>query len=372
MRQVVIFHHPEPITDSPLSGSQVRPYQMMQAFSSLGYEVVSVTGYADKRKQAIASICAEINSRPQSFAFLYAESSTTPHLLTERNHIPISPSLDFGFFRFVREHGIPVGLFYRDVFWRFPLFKETVAWYKRLFMIPAYYYDIMQYRRVLNHLFLPSLTMAEMIPGSWPIEKMSALPPGCSISDASPYDDDYSAHRPLRLFYVGGVTPPVYDIRPVLEAMQDLTDVSLVICCRKEEWAAAKKAYHLSLGENIKIVHAQGDELNALYGRTDIALAVFAPHEYRRFAMPVKLFEALGRGLPVIASDGTSVSKFVADEDIGWCITSSTDLRALLQYLVVNRELVAAKHASISLVRTRHTWIARATSAANVLNRYRR
>jgi len=52
-------------------------------------------------------------------------------------------------------------------------------------------------------------------------------------------------------------------------------------------------------------VHASGRDLDPLYDEADAVAVVLRPHDYLGFAMPVKLFEAMAYGLPVVASAGT-------------------------------------------------------------------
>ena len=45
MKPKMIFHHPYPVFPEGKSGSQVRPYSMLKAFETIGYEVDLVAGY---------------------------------------------------------------------------------------------------------------------------------------------------------------------------------------------------------------------------------------------------------------------------------------------------------------------------------------
>jgi len=140
----MIFHHPLPIVDNGRSGSQVRPYQMLQAFRSLGLDVEVIAGYAAERSQRSQRVREQLR-KGRRFSFVYSESSTLPTLLTEPSHMPISPKVDFGLLIEMRATGIPIGLYYRDVNWRFAHFRGMANWYKRAVMIPFYKYDWRQY-----------------------------------------------------------------------------------------------------------------------------------------------------------------------------------------------------------------------------------
>ena len=70
---------------------------MMEAFRSLGIEVDVVSGYSSERAAAISRIERGLRQGVH-YAFMYGESSTEPTLLTDRHHLPLHPTLNFGFF----------------------------------------------------------------------------------------------------------------------------------------------------------------------------------------------------------------------------------------------------------------------------------
>src|SRR5262245_15032723 len=126
----MIFHHPLPVAPGAASGSGVRPLQMMEAFRSLGIEVDAVCGYAAERAQAIARVEHSLRLGTR-YDFLYSESSTEPTLLTDRHHLPLHPWLDFGFLARLKARSVPLALFYRDIYWRFPEYGAALPWWKR-------------------------------------------------------------------------------------------------------------------------------------------------------------------------------------------------------------------------------------------------
>ena len=170
-----IFHIPNYIDKTSKSGSSVRPQMMIKAFEEIGYHVDYVMGYGKERKSQIEKIKRNIRNGVK-YEFLYAENSTTPTLLTEKNHIPKYPFLDFGFFKFCKKYGIKIGLFYRDVYWKFPLYKQGVSFGKRMVTLPMFYYDLKKYKRYVDILYLPSKRMKKYV--DIPII-CKELPPGC-------------------------------------------------------------------------------------------------------------------------------------------------------------------------------------------------
>ena len=171
-----IFHIPNYVDPKGLSGSNVRPYKMADAFRQNGYAVDVVMGYGKDRKRQIAEIKRNISNGVR-YDFLYSESSTMPTLLTERHHLPVYPFLDFGFFKFCKTHGIKIGLFYRDIYWKFPLYREKINVLKAKLATAMYRYDLFQYDRLLDVLFLPSVLMKQYMKEIKPSLPLITLPP---------------------------------------------------------------------------------------------------------------------------------------------------------------------------------------------------
>ena len=154
-----IFHYPEPVADNPTAGSALRPNRMLHALRSIGYEVEEVTGYSSERRKKIDQIRQQIQNGMQ-YDFVYSENINSPTLLADQDHIPRHPWMDFQFFRFCKSHQIPVLLFYRDIYWKFPdIFNGVASFWKRSVLIPLFRYDLRKYRSCLDLMFLPTERM---------------------------------------------------------------------------------------------------------------------------------------------------------------------------------------------------------------------
>lgn len=361
----ILFHHPLPVEPGGSSGSSVRPYRMLEAFRALGYQLEEVVGFGAARARAAARIREQLRAGVR-FEFAYAESSTMPTPLTDPHHLPLRPRLDFALFRDLRRHGVPVGLFYRDIHWRFGNYREHTAGWKRAVSVPFYFYEAWQHGRSLDHLFLPSLRMLPYLPSRWPAERVSALPPGC-VEDGCVAPVPREAGAPLRMLYVGGVTPPLYDLRVMLEVADRTPGLKLTLCCRAGEWDQAVHRYPLSGSGGVRVVHAQGEALGELYGSAELFLLFWHPSEYLDITISVKVFEALGHGVPIVTTAGTEAARFVEREGIGWVVSTETELTSLLMRLRSDPSEIGRKRARTLEVRARHTWIVRARTAAAVL-----
>ena len=365
----MIFHYPGPLSRSEAkSASKLRPLKMMEAFSKIGFKVYPVIGYGKERKESIRNI-KKLTKEGESFSFIYSESLTMPTLLSEKDHIPRYPLLDYSFFSWAKNKSVPIGLFYRDIHWRFSFYNNKVPFHKRLITKPLYYYDWMNYIILVDMLFIPSLRLIPYLPHHSQKMQIQALPPGCDIKDS--FKTDYNHSSNLKLLYIGGVVPPIYDLTMMLSVINKNQKVSFTICCREEEWIKTKNIYQKYLGENITTTHYSGENIDRLYKDHDALL--FTPKEttYSEFAMPYKIFESIGFSKPVITLANTSMGEFISNNDFGWTVSSEKDLEFLLSELIADKNLINYKKDLIEQQRQDFTWQHRAKEASELLLRKR-
>ena len=358
-----IFHIPNYIDPNSKSGSSLRPKKMIQGFKENGYIVDCVMGYGKERKIQIEHIKDNIR-KGVKYDFLYAESSTMPTLLTEKNHVPRYPMLDFKFFKFCKAHNIRIGLFYRDIQWKFSVYKDNVSWYKKCISIPFYRYDLLQYKNLLDTFYLPTDEMKKYLTENDKLlKKTKILMPGC--------EDDKELLvktekidlplKPLKILYVGGIDR-IYDLKIFVETVSQMREeVEVYICCRENEWKTSKGLYEPFMGENIKIIHKSGKELDDYYEKTDLCCAFAGVGEYMKMAMPVKIFEYLGKTIPIVATKGTAAGEFVENSGIGWSINYDIQsLKKCLKNIIQNPQVLEEKRKRELEIKSCHTWKARA------------
>ena len=367
-----IFHVPNHIDDNGSSGSQVRPKKMIQAFKSIGYDVDVIMGYGAERKKLIKEIKHRIN-KGEKYEFLYSESSTMPTILTEKKHLPLYPCLDFNFFSFCRKKNIPIGLFYRDIFWKFPAYKEKNSLIKYLFALQAYRYDLIQYQKLVNKFYVANIKVLNYINNNKLNEKSDVLFPGAEynenvVAKRKKYYNSLNPSDELNLFYVGGIGGD-YQFIKLLQVIYNLDFVKLTICCRKFEWNEVKNQYKPYLNDRIEIVHEFDDELEKYYEKATLCMAFFELGEYRSLAMPIKIFEYLSHLTPIIGTKNTAAGEFIIKNDIGWSINYDTrELEKLLIYLNKNRNEIIEKHRHMLQVLNANTWETRAEKVATELS----
>lgn len=360
----LIFHHPLPLDYNAKSASGIRPIKMLEAFKELGYEVDLVTGYSPERKAAMAKIKNNIR-KGIKYDFCYSESSTMPTLLCDRHHLPLHPLLDFSFFKFLKSQKVYIGLFYRDIFWRFPKYEKSIGKIKSAIAKFFYKLDLKIYKQTLKKLYLPTELMAKFIP----IKNksfMSALPPGLEL-DISNNIVECANKKKIDILYIGGLNS-YYRLHKLFKAIKQNDMFNLTVCTRKSEWDNEREQYEQFLGPNINIVHKFGKELEDLYRRCDCSSIFVEPQKYWSFAAPVKLFEYLGNYKPIIASANTYAGEFVEKNKIGWTIPyEEKDIDNLLEYISNNPKEIFEKKKICMNVAKENTWIKRAMQVAKDL-----
>ena len=317
---VMVFHCPFPVRSQMLSSANMaRPVKMLSAFQQLGYRVEEITGDAKRRKEKIRQLKALVGEG-LSIDFAYSESSNLPLFFGEANRLPLYPFMEYRFFRWLRKKEIPQGLFLRDLHWRFPHFRSYPL-YKRLPGVFFYWLDWLMYMSRCRPLFLPSLGYKEHLPTKPRRLRTSTLPPGCDVLNESATSRSSASvgfNAGLKMLYVGGVTPPLYDLTPLFLTAEQLPEESIVLCCRPDEWEKAKAAYAQSSSRNIQVVHAQGSELGDYYRQADLFLLAWSAYAYLNFAVPYKLFESVANHLPIVAIEGSEAARLILQEGFGW------------------------------------------------------
>ncbi|CAM3968316.1 glycosyltransferase family protein [Helcobacillus massiliensis] len=356
-RPRMLFHAPFELAAAPTSASRQRPNKMYEAFLDAGYQVSLIHGDPLQRAQDFQRARRRVDAG-QRIDFAYSENSTQPNLLSTSAFRGLAPLLELRILAWCDRRGIPYGQFYRDVYWRFPEKQKSVPLLRRLLMQLAYRVDLWGLRRFRAHLFLPSLAMAEHLPG--PAVPSTALPPGAQVREAR-------TGSGLSLLYVGGVGPG-HEIDDMLAAVKQTPSASLVVVVPEASWARFGSTYDDLLCDRVTVEHAGSNELGRFYDQASACLLLVRPNQYRRFAVPMKLFEYIGFGKPVIASAQTLAGDMVDDLDVGFSVPYDRDsIAALLRSLTDDPARLERAAENARTERHSQTWQKRATTAAEVL-----
>lgn len=357
----IIFYHPVQLVDNPKKGSEIRPKMMLQAFKNIGYEVETVLGNSSQRKKDIKRVKKRIKNGEQ-FDFMYAESANITIFLADHHHLPVRPIQDLLFFKFLNKNNIPIGLFYRDIYWRVDSIKNELKnklnyfkyYTKRIFHYLEWYCFI----GLIDHLFLPTISISKYLPTHSSKLKISALYPGTHIINNKINITSKDNHM-INAFYVGGVKPPYYDLKPLLRVVSQIENIKLLICCRKEEWLKVSSYYDNMDLSKIEIIHVNIDEITRYYNWADVFLDIRNTEGYLKTAMPIKIIEAIGHNLPLIVLDGSEVANFVKKNNAGWVLDDESQVIEFLKP-IRNTKIFRDKSIELKNINSKHTWDARA------------
>jgi len=355
----MIFHLPMKINTKIHSGSQIRPMKMINAFKNIGYDVELIMGSIKERKNQIKQLKEKINDG-NKYDFLYSESSTMPTALTENHHLPTAPFLDSSFFNYCRKKNIKTALFYRDIYWQFDIYKNSISYFKRKISIFFYKNDLINYNKYIDILYLPSVKMHNYFPIRFN-GIVKALPPAVEEKKTN-----YKTINNIKFIYVGGIGG-IYDLSLFSEVACSNKNNILNLCVRKNEW---KKSSDIYKYENIIVHHKSPEELAEIYNKSDIAIYFIKPNELWNFAMGLKLFEYIAYKKPIIAVKGTAVGEFVETNNIGWVIEYKKQvLEELISKIKNNPSFIQEKIKNIEKIIPYNTWNARAKQVVNDLSK---
>ena len=345
----------------------LRPRKMAEAFRENGYEVMMISGVSSERRIMIREVRKRIRDG-EKFDFLYAESNTEPTLLTYPGHLPTHPFLDYGFFRFVKGHGIPLGLFYSDLFWKYEGYGAGLPAWKRTAALACYRYDLRQYEKLLDRFFVPDKETFSRVLGSPRLAEICReLPPGADHPDLSARRAPGDPNRPLTIFYVGGLGGN-YQIEELLRAVGTVEGTRLILCCRQAEWEKEKDKLEPLLCDRIRVVHKSSGELEPLYAEADLGSLMFRRGSYMDMAKPFKTYEYLAHELPVLATEGTAAGRFTEENGTGWAVAYNAEtLAETLREILRNPAQIAEKRRHCAEAKTRNLWTCRAETAAEEL-----
>src|SRR5690606_33725646 len=315
MQQNIIFHLPYKPDRNKASASQIRPYKMIEAFKRLGYKVAIVMGNTPERKIQTEEIKREIQEG-KVFDFIYSESSTMPTLLTDPHHLPLHPFLDFGFIGFCKNKGIHVGLFYRDIHWKFEHYELKKYNYKRFISRLFYRLDLKLYKKYIDIVYLPSLETAKHIPELKGV-KIEALPPGTdNLVQAGTRAED---NDKIEFLYVGGIGE-LYNLKMFLGAVAALPQggIQVTVCTRQSDYSKVSETYDAYFQQNkVQLVHLQGEDLHNLYLDSDICCLFVHPTAYWYLLILFNFFVYISSKKLILFLNGTAVGPFVKSHQMG-------------------------------------------------------
>jgi glycosyltransferase involved in cell wall biosynthesis len=317
--KTVLLYYPFQLAVNANSGSKLRPIKIYNAFvewgKKNGVEILLLSGHSKKRDQLFTEW--KTAGKLDNLLFCYMENQTIPFWLTDPGHKPKKPFIDSKVMKFLKRNHVPVGVFYRDVYWKFDELYPLKG-IKKTLMQSIYRLEEKFYEKYCNVIFLPSDSMGEYVN----IQKQKiALPPGgtpVEVQRSLEGNPDRTSHG----LYVGGINNEEYGLFLLLDALEIVnkqgTKCELTVVCREDEYSKlpnGKRSRLTDLG--VKVKHISGNELNELYEKMDFAFIPRYKSTYNDFSVPVKLVEYLSHHLPIVATNCEAQKQIIEADQYG-------------------------------------------------------
>ncbi|WP_060664487.1 glycosyltransferase [Bacillus sp. CHD6a] len=365
MKKIIVYYPYE--LKEQKSGSSVRPIKMLEAFRKFGEiinrEIIEIHGDSNSRKLQLEKVYQQIN--PKEIECCYTENATIPLWLTDKDHIPRNAFVDIKFYKYLQKNKIPLGLFYRDIYWKFDELYKVNGFVKPI-MQSLFKYELAIYKKYVTCFYLPSIYMNEYLE----FKGLEILPPGGV--DLTDYRNPPQEKEVVQAIYVGGIHPR-YGVYEMLEAIKSINDtkmnISLTLVCRENELNQYKELFEpYRNAEWLKMIHAHGDQLVPLYREADFGIVPIKKDFYNDFAVAVKLFEYISYGLPIVATDCNAQKDLIEDGNFGVVVKdNAVDLElGIREMLDFNKRVLYEKNAVESL-KQKHLWLNRAETAYSSL-----
>ncbi len=339
------------------SGSSVRPHMMLDAFLDLGHKVHLLEGFQNKRserRKRVKQVIAWLDhNRPD---FCYVEPPTGPFF----------NSIDLTLLRKVNRMGIPIGLFYRDAYWMFPDLFPMVVW-KRLILKLMHKRDLRLFEKVCDLMYFPSSSFSSLF-SDYKFRKVSLLPPG---GNAVPFcENNYYRGE---FIYVGGTSESCGGLR-LIEVFRRLN---------QEHGLNVSLTFITHSAANLKDKHYQYPWLNiqhtfdraaleSFYHKATYALIPRRIDAYTNLAQPLKLYEYLGYGIPIISTSCHETSRVITEGKCGLLCDDDIDsmISVIKQSLSDEEQYLVFKNNAVLFGRN-NRWLDRALTVVKDLGEAR-
>lgn len=349
------------------SGSSVRPQQMLHAFQKIGCSMKVLDGWHNKRKERRAHVKEVMRwLDTHQVRYCYVEPPSGPFFVRE----------DLMLLKKLHKMGVPIGLFYRDIYWRFKSQFTKINPLKFFLIQCLQRRDLAVFKKTVSLFYFPTRQMASIADFHVPF---AILPPGAELSEADSPDfleiERIRNADVLTLFFVGGLSPS-YGFDILLDAVKTINQqqlrLRLTVACREQEWLDFQQRYTVETWDWLTVHHVSfGDGLEGLYQQVDFSVLPLRKNTYTDFAISVKLFEYVAYRKPILCTNLDAMSQIVEENDLGWvCKDTAEEMTRVLESIIADRRSIIEKKENIKRFLPDNTWEARARKVFSTLKPY--
>jgi glycosyltransferase involved in cell wall biosynthesis len=178
---------------------------------------------------------------------------------------------------------------------------------------------------------------------------------------------------PYAITFVGNISYPSYGLEIMLEAMGLVNDwqhtVLNLVCPERNLKDQPNILAPFRDRTWLRVHHLHGNALQPVYQTSCLGLVPAQRTAYNDLAMPVKLFEYLSYGLPVVVTDCTEMAQFVNGTGVGLVSQDNAESLASTICTILKDPAVycSAADAVRKAVERDHRWVDRARQVAEAL-----
>lgn len=259
-----------------------------------------VAGYRGARRVALARYA--VSGRARGLDGVYVESSTF-----------LPAEADVAFLGLVRALGVPVLTFFRDAYQLFDEYYTRDTLRRRL-SAAAFRPSVRALRAVSSMVAVPTAGLGHALFGHE--APFALLPPGAPPPVDVPRDADAN-----RLLFVGDARLPAQGAPLLIDAVERARargiGVELDIVSRPgQEPMRPHPAW-------MRVHRAEGDAIHALLPGVLATVIPRPRNAYNDLALPIKLFEYLAYGRPLLVTDCTEQARVVREADAGLVVSDA-------------------------------------------------
>jgi len=333
----------EALTSAP----KVRTFMLHQALQELA-EVDFITGTRRSRRWPLLKYL--LSGRLFRVQAVYLEAATST-----------SMEVDILLLLIARIWRIPMGIFIRDAH---PLFQmiDSRPWKHKL-LILGWHLSIWCYKKLAQTLYYPSASFASLFSGG--PQQHVVLPPGGRQLAFEPLP--HSGRR--YILYAGGLTGIYGGVSQALQAVKELSpahpELRFLCVCRPEEAVTLQAWKHEPW---LEIQHLDTEGILAYQSQIYLSVICLQQDPYSDLALPLKLFDYLALGKPVLATPCHEMQQFIEAHQVGLIAQTSADFKLQIQRLLDDETLANEMgQRATELIHNAHSWSHRAQTILDTL-----